>query len=540
MVQNLNRRSAGSKMFWLLLFVAWLAAGTVLPSTAEISRLFKDEIKQFFLSHSPSPSFKVPVNVSVCIQFASPNKLDGRIVEETLASVRGSHRPMHLKEHELLEGIEYRFNYRVVVRSSCDRFDGWTLVVETTREVKTGFDEPPVTRRPTGVLRVSEALTGGELAGKVAGRIIGQISEVFVPDLSRKLLFPILEDSGVEISILGFHHQMDSVNPLMNLNHTLLKSEVRRWIGSNLNDTIIKATTRDLDDHPAVLSALMHARAVQPSMTYDPKTGRFISQAEEQNAFMDPAEFVRGVGESTDSLVRIGSAQRLARLRRREVEIYVILAESPMELFRDRSRLHAAEGSVVVLVPPEPVAGFDLTQLILRGLADTLAGIPFDSIASLVPSGSTAPHLKSFSLGELALRNMAIHEVSRSIFHFREAFKSVALPPDQMDRLIAHCAMVDSQVRTGAWENARSFVREHLKPLLAAVMRKAITEKRKCCETRVVGSDQGANIAAPSALAFLYLFVGACIVGVVVALAWLSQGDKRRGVKIVFGREHVD
>jgi hypothetical protein len=340
----------------------------------------------------------------------------------------------------------------------------------------------------------------GEIAGRVAGWIVAGMEATIAPDLSHPLFFSLNEDEGVEISIVGFYQGDSSQDPLYGLELKELIACVRGIVGIGEDKIIVKATSRELGDHPGVMAALFHSRQSNVEK-YDPFTGRFSSSP--ANEGIDAGEFVRGVRESADSLFRAGSAARLVRLRRREVEVYVLHARNDQETFRDKTSLYARGDAIVVLVSPEKErAERTLTRRIALGLASSLTGVPEVpedkrwTRLEYYSNTSRVPGLLPEWVAKVAATNVVLFELHRSMAAARKGFQIVAAANENdfvLDEFVQALSDISSHLSTGDWNSARRLVRDLKAPVrhfVSVVSRDA--QAKKHCEVKalVISSEQ--------------------------------------------------
>jgi hypothetical protein len=515
-----------------------------------VSTEAKNSVILDFLSTGIHSPFVIPITVRACLVNKSPINVENSLVEQTLMAIQSSRVPRFLDEDASVEGVIYVYSYSSISSPRCEEQADLVLTIEIGATGKEKESRSYVSdQRVSGVIRASSSMGSGELAGRVAGWIVSATNAWLAPDLTRKLFFSLVEDDGVEVSIVGFHRANDKLDPLDGLFLPFIREHIREWVGIEDNKTIVKATTRDLADHPGVLAALLRSKETHTEESYDPVTGRF-SSTPSGGEEIDPAEFVKGVAESSDALFRAGTAARLVKLRRREVEVYVLVAQSENEAFRGRTRLYVTSSDIAVLIPRNVAESrFNLTEQIMVGIADCLTGVTtlskqqhFEMTAAAEKNGGLPKWMQ-----QRAIANVALNELHRTLKSIRESLVTLSEHGGRsvdLDVLVSHLEVVRNSILIGKWTDARSQLRGAIRDNVRNLARLAKLEKKNCCVKQLVQSEDEPRGGRRMMFLIIYGFVGIICILAVIAMMWMgnksSSTSSNRDLAALFGRQHLD
>jgi len=259
---------------------------------------------------------------------------------------------------------------------------------------------------------------------------------------------------------------------------------------------------------------------------------------------IDGEEFVRGISETSDALFRTGSAARLVRLRRREVQVSVLIGKTGDETFRDNSRLYVSDLNIAIIIPPSSIETFNLTNYLLYGLADCLAGVmtrPKDD--RWISSSLT--HMQRFPtwIPQRAMINTLIHEIYRYLKITKESLSEFPMQqtlPIQVDALVASFEEVRSLLKVRNCTTARQIIRGPIRQQVKLLNKASRIESKKCCEVRYFSIESDIIAKKKHVFVLLYVVVALFSFMAVSGVIWLSNKSTLKSARFIFERQHLD
>lgn len=453
--------------------------------------------------------------------------------------------PMILHDDEPMQGIEFSYSFSFGRATATNRDDVLISLIP-----RASMTKPNIQTSIDLDVSLYENSPPGEFAGRVAGMALSAADSVYSADLNHALFFSTLaEDREVEISIVGFHRGATQQDPLRGFDTNSINECLQLFLDSPKEKILVKATTRDLAEHTGVLAALFHASQTEAAKeTFDHTTGKWIF--ENFGKGVDGTQFVRGVHEASDALFRVGTAARLVRLRKRQVEVFVVSAEDNEQVFRDGFRLHIVpdESAVVILVPSD--VQFDLNRHICLGLASMLGGVPLEvvkSAAEIEASEASISLLLPSHVRHRALRGIVLYELYRLLQTVKHRAVTSNVTEVAMNDFVNDLYLAQTAISKNDWIEARRLIRsthEFVREL--AKMANLAREKKQACLQRGGGARRrhhrfGWDFHRKRSVFYvLGLVFFASLVWLGLHVCRFGGRATRASSSALFGRLHVD
>jgi hypothetical protein len=318
-----------------------------------------------------------------------------------------------------------------------------------------------------------------ELTGRSAGWFISAARLWIAADLDRHLFFSVYEDDGIEVSVIGWTTGESSSDDLLeSLDIQRIRNKLAAWLDMDVKKVIVKATTRSLSDHPNVYAAFLRARE---EAEFEP----LIEAEPSSNQNIDGAHFLKAMAESSDSLLRVGTAAKLIRMRRREIEVYIISAETPTQRFSNGALVQSWKEDLAIVLPPKASRRIFLNKAVLLGLAHSVSGVPllYDVVERDITEDLTW-------IDDKIKANIVIHEFAQSVAVLEDAIQIHETGSHiDLDAIVGHLSHARRFIKAGDWASARKLLRGKVKDDLRTVVRVVREEKKKCCKKTLTYSS---------------------------------------------------